>query len=168
MLNAKMPFYTLPVSWQHTIQMLLLLLRMACGNDRRFAFKLRGLIKSLFALVRLFVLIYWFVFVCRDNLLRLRLSDLSLVEISPWSSDSVTVLVCMSKAQTKVSHFSLLTYSAFLSYCSYLPARFQEKVHDQFEQRREKDKTTKFWQWKLKKMKATCVSSSTSKTFICR
>lgn len=53
--------------------------------------------------------------VLRDNLLRLRLSDLSLVEVSSWPSDGVTMIVCLSKGQTKVSHFSLLTYSAFQS-----------------------------------------------------
>lgn len=54
----------------------------------------------------------------RDNLLRLSLSNLSLIEVVPWLSDNITVTICLSKGQSKVRLiFAVITIHACATVC---------------------------------------------------
>lgn len=41
----------------------------------------------------------------REHLLRLQMSDLSLVEVAEWLSDKMTADICLSKGQSEVRLF---------------------------------------------------------------
>ena len=56
---------------------------------------------------------------CRNNLLRLRLSNLRLLEQVQWTSDNVTVSMCIAKGQPPVSYSSNLTPALVLDCTHY-------------------------------------------------